>query len=189
MTSFNSLPTAAADTAFGLFETVLGHCGLAWRGDVVTGVQLPEADEAATRLKMQRRFPDAPEAAAPPAMATAMSAIAASLRGEAVDLSAIPLDMTSVPAFHQRVYAVALAIPAGSTLTYGEIAAQLGERGAARAVGQALGRNPFAPVVPCHRVLGASGKGTGFSAGGGLATKFRMLQSELAHATEPDLFR
>ena len=67
------------------------------------------------------------------------------------------LDMEGVPPFHRRVYEVARGIPAGATLSYGEVAARLGDKGLARAVGQALGQNPFAIVVPCHRVLAAGG--------------------------------
>jgi methylated-DNA-[protein]-cysteine S-methyltransferase len=76
------------------------------------------------------------------------------------------------------VYEIARTIPPGATLSYGEIAARLGMRGSARAVGQALGRNPFPIVVPCHRVLAAGGKLGGFSANGGVATKLRMLSIE-----------
>jgi methylated-DNA-[protein]-cysteine S-methyltransferase len=94
-----------------------------------------------------------------------------------------------VPAFHRRVYEVARAIPPGATLSYGEIAARLGQHGAARAVGQALGRNPFAIVVPCHRVLTAGGKLGGFSANGGVATKRRLLSLEGARPSgQPGLF-
>jgi methylated-DNA-[protein]-cysteine S-methyltransferase len=97
--------------------------------------------------------------------------------------------MTGVPPFHQRVYAVARAIAPGHTLTYGEVAAALGEPGAARAVGQALGHNPFAPVVPCHRVLAAGARSGGFSATGGVDTKLRMLLAEGARfGREPGLF-
>jgi methylated-DNA-[protein]-cysteine S-methyltransferase len=99
--------------------------------------------------------------------------------------------MEGVPEFHRRVYELALQIPRGQTLTYGEIANRLGEPGSARAVGQALGANPFAPVVPCHRVLAAGAKLGGFSAQGGLATKLRVLAIEGARVTEaqtPDLF-
>src|SRR5207247_4929923 len=98
--------------------------------------------------------------------------------GEASDLSAVALDMERVSPFHRRVYQVARTIPPGATLSYGDIAAHLGARGLARAVGQALGRNPFAIVVPCHRVLAAGGKAGGFSANGGIATKLRLLGIE-----------
>ena len=91
--------------------------------------------------------------------------------------------------FNQRVYSVARAIPPGQTLNYGEVAARLGKPGAARAVGQALGSNPFAPVVPCHRILAAGKRAGGFSAGGGVATKLRMSQIEKAELGEgPGLF-
>jgi methylated-DNA-[protein]-cysteine S-methyltransferase len=92
--------------------------------------------------------------------------------------------MEGVPPFHRRVYEVARTIPPGATLSYGEVAARLGAPGAARAVGQALGRNPFAIVVPCHRVLAARGKAGGFSARGGIATKLRLLAIEGACATD-----
>jgi methylated-DNA-[protein]-cysteine S-methyltransferase len=65
-------------------------------------------------------------------------------------------------------------------MTYGAVAARLGARGASRAVGQALGRNPFALIVPCHRVLAAGGKVGGFSANGGVVTKQRLLSIESA---------
>src|SRR5258707_10520883 len=81
--------------------------------------------------------------------------------------------MEGVPEFNRRVYEVARTIPWGATLSYGEIAKRLGDPGVARDVGQALGQNPFAIVVPCHRVLAAGGEWGGFSARGGGSTKRR----------------
>jgi methylated-DNA-[protein]-cysteine S-methyltransferase len=104
--------------------------------------------------------------------------IVALLDGKPIDLSGIELDMEGVPPFRRRVYEAARRIPAGKTLSYGEIAARIDAPGSARAVGQALGRNPFAIIVPCHRVLAASGKPGGFSANGGVSTKLRMLAIE-----------
>jgi O-6-methylguanine DNA methyltransferase len=69
-------------------------------------------------------------------------------------------------------------VPAGNTLSYGEVAARLGKSGAARAVGQAMGRNPFPIIVPCHRILAANGKLGGFTANGGTDTKQKMLEIE-----------
>ena len=179
----------ARETGFCLFETALGVCGIAWDGRALAGVQLPEGDEAAVRLRMQRRFPLLQEAVAPGWAQAAIARIQALLAGAADDLADIPLRMEGIPAFHRRVYEIARAIPPGRTLTYGEIAQRLGEPGAARAVGQALGRNPFAPVVPCHRVLAAHSGAGGFSAEGGVATKLRMLQIEKAQlSAEPGLF-
>jgi methylated-DNA-[protein]-cysteine S-methyltransferase len=115
--------------------------------------------------------------------------VRAALAGGRDAMLDVPLDMSGTPDFYQRVWAITRAIPPGRTMTYGEIAAQLGEPGAARAVGQALGHNPFAPIIPCHRVLAAGTGGGGFSAGGGVATKLRLLQIEQAQlGDEPGLF-
>lgn len=181
--------TATTPTVFfTLFDTAVGACGIAWGDAGICGVQLPEADAAQTRGRMRQRFPEAAEAAPDAQVQAAIHGISAMLRGEAHALDALVFDMRGVPAFHQRVYAVARAIPPGQTLTYGEVAARLGEPGAARAVGQALGRNPFAPVVPCHRVLAAGDKPGGFSASGGIRTKLRLLIIEGAMRGTPGLF-
>jgi methylated-DNA-[protein]-cysteine S-methyltransferase len=174
---------------FAWFETAIGRCAIVWSACGIAGVQLPEASDAATRTRLLRQFPNA-EAGAPPAHAqNAIERISALLLGEPADLSALPLDLAGVPLFNVRVYEVARTIPPGATLTYGEIAARLGEPGAARAVGQALGENPFPIIVPCHRVLAAGGKFGGFSANGGLATKARLLTIEGARTSaEPMLF-
>lgn len=172
-----------------LFETAIGWCALAWSADGLTGVQLPEADEAAMRARMRVRFPGVEEREPPPEVCDAIRRISAALRGEPDDLRSIRLDETGVGAFPRRVYALLRELPYGATTTYGELAARLGEPGAARAVGRALGDNPFAPVVPCHRVLAAGGGSGGFSAAGGVRTKLRMLSIEGARfGAQPGLF-
>ena len=163
---------------FTLFNTAIGRCGVAWSDRGLVGVQLPEASAAETRERMLQRFPAAAETAPPPKVQIAIDGIIALLRGEQNDLSSIALDMEGVAPFHRRVYETARSIPPGKTLAYGEVAARLGAAGAARAVGQALGHNPFPIIVPCHRVLSAGGKIGGFSAHGGTATKRRMLALE-----------
>jgi methylated-DNA-[protein]-cysteine S-methyltransferase len=181
---------AARKSGFCLFGTAIGSCGIAWsESGQVVGVQLPESDERATRARMQSRFPGVPECGPGPAIGAIVQRIRALLEGRLDALLDVPLDMTGVPDFNRRVYEITRNIPPGRTLTYGEVAARLGEPGAARAVGQALGHNPFAPVVPCHRVLAAGSAAGGFSAGGGVATKLRMLQIEKAQlGSEPGLF-
>jgi methylated-DNA-[protein]-cysteine S-methyltransferase len=171
-------PEPSGAIGFALFDTPVGACGIAWSARGIAGTQLPEGSVAGTRAWMQRRFPGVAEAEPPPEAQHAIDAIRALLNGERIDLSAIPLDMTGVPEFQQRVYAVARTVPAGATLTYGAIAARLGDSSAARAVGQALGQNPFGIIVPCHRILAAGGRMGGFSAGGGTATKQRLLAIE-----------
>jgi methylated-DNA-[protein]-cysteine S-methyltransferase len=169
-----------------LFDTALGRCGIAWGERGIAAIELPGRDDPATRRRLRRAVPGANEAAPPEEVRAAIDAIVRLFDGEPVDLAAVRLDMDGVPEFHRRVYDVARTIPAGETLSYGAIAARLGEPGGAQAVGYALGRNPFPIVVPCHRVLAASGALHGFSAPGGLATKRRMLAIEGALA--PALF-
>ncbi len=174
---------------FTLFLTALGRCGLAWSERGISRLQLPEATDAATRERLVRRLAVARQSTPPPAVQAAMDKVVRLLAGEAPDLGGIALDADGVPPFHRRAYAAARQIPVGETLSYGEVAARLGEPGAARAVGQAMGRNPYPIIVPCHRVLAAGGRAGGFTAPGGLATKARLLQIEGARwGREPDLF-
>jgi methylated-DNA-[protein]-cysteine S-methyltransferase len=171
---------------YTLFDTALGRCAIAWSDHGIAAVELPDRDEAAMRRRVRRALPDAREAAPPPEVADAIDAITGLFDGRPDDLGSVVLDMDDVPEFHRRVYDVARSIPPGETLSYGEVAARLGEPGAAQAVGRALGRNPFPIVVPCHRVLAANGALHGFSAPGGIETKRRMLAIEGAGA--PTLF-
>lgn len=176
-------------THHALFDTPLGACGIAWGPAGVRGLHLPGADDARTRAGLRRRHPRSREAEPTPAVQAAIAAIGRLLAGEPLDLAEIVLDLDGVPEFHRRVYALARGIPPGRTLSYGEVAQRLGEPHAARAVGQALGANPFAIIVPCHRVLAAHGGAGGFSAPGGLDTKRRLLEIERARiGDQPGLF-
>lgn len=175
--------------AYSLFDTAIGRCGLAWGTRGLLGVQLPERDTHTTRTRLMRHCPAAEESEAPPKpIERAIEDIQALLRGEQKSLRAVALDMSRTSAFNARVYGATRAIAPGKTRTYSEIARTIGDARAARAVGQALGRNPFAIVVPCHRVVGANSKLIGFSANGGIATKLKMLMVEGWRAEEPSLF-
>ena len=169
---------------FTLFDTPIGRCGIAWGERGVRAVQLPGARESETRARLLARVPEATQASPPEAVLPAIDAIVALLSGRGGDLSQVPLDMDGLPAFQQRVYAAARGIPPGQTVSYGDLAARMGVPGAARAVGQALGRNPFPVIVPCHRVLAAGGRMGGFSANGGIVTKLRMLNIEALHTQD-----
>lgn len=174
---------------FCLFDTAIGPCGIAWTQDALAAVQLPETTPAGTRDRMLRYTGPAGEGEPPPFVREAIARIQRLLEGEHDDLADLPLDWAGLPAFYRKVYEVTRAIPPGEVLTYGEVARRVGEPGAARAVGQALGHNPFAPVIPCHRVLAAGGRSGGFSAEGGAMTKLRMLEIEQARfGGEPGLF-
>ncbi len=167
-------------TGFALFDTAIGRCGVAWGERGLLGVQLPEADDARTRARLVQKAPGAREMTPPAEVQRACNAMAELLDGEARDLSFIALDMDRIPAFNRSVYDIARTIAPGDTLTYGDIATRLGDKLLSRSVGQALGQNPLPIVIPCHRVLAANGKTGGFSANGGVTTKFRMLAIERA---------
>ncbi|WP_285508713.1 methylated-DNA--[protein]-cysteine S-methyltransferase [Actinokineospora sp. NBRC 105648] len=173
-------------SGFALFDTAIGRCGVAWGEQGIVGVQLPERSVGATVARLRRY---GQESVPPEVVQAAIRRIIGLLAGERDDLGDIEVDPAGIPEFDQRVYAVARAIPPGETLTYGEVAARLGLPGSAQAVGQALGRNPYPIVIPCHRVLGAGGKVGGFSAGDGAVTKLRMLGIEgAAPGGQPSLF-
>jgi O-6-methylguanine DNA methyltransferase len=88
------------------------------------------------------------------------------------------LDWSQVTSFQRQVLDVVATIPSGMSLSYGQVAARIGKPSASRAVGAALGNNPWPVLIPCHRVVGAGGKLTGFSAPGGIDAKRRMLDME-----------
>lgn len=163
---------------WALFDTAIGRCAVAWGRQGIVGSQLPEADEQTLRRRLERRFPAAAEAPPPPVVQSVIDRIVALLDGQAVDLSDAPLDLQRVSAFDARVYAEAMTLRPGQTATYGELARRIGAPDAARAVGRAMAQNPFAPIVPCHRVVAADGSLGGFSAAGGAATKQRLLAIE-----------
>jgi methylated-DNA-[protein]-cysteine S-methyltransferase len=174
-----------SDIGFAFFDTAIGRCSVVWNACGVLRTRLPEGNEQRARERIRDRYPEASETASPADIQHAIDAMVALLAGEPRDLGGIRLDTTGVPDFNMRVYDVARTIPAGATLTYGEIAERLGDRTLARDVGVALGQNPFPIIVPCHRVLAAGGKTGGFSAPGGVTTKMRMLTIEQAQAGGP----
>ncbi|WP_299866276.1 methylated-DNA--[protein]-cysteine S-methyltransferase [uncultured Hoeflea sp.] len=179
---------ASPTVHFSLFPTPLGDCGIAWCGDMVVATRLPDQSSAETSRKLAARTGGA-RGEPPPSIQRAIEAMTALLEGEPTDLTFIACDFGGAEPFAVEVYAATRAIPAGETSTYGAIASQLGDKQLSRSVGQALGRNPVPIIVPCHRVIGAGGKLTGFSAAGGVATKLRMLAIEGAQIGEaPGLF-
>jgi methylated-DNA-[protein]-cysteine S-methyltransferase len=157
-----------------LFQTAAGPVRLRWTEAGVSAIELPQITDREARAVIAKAGP----VELPPFVREARSAIERHLAGEPQDLGFIPLDLSRASEFHRKVYHAVREVPAGSTATYGEIAARLGKRGAARAVGQALGRNPLLLAVPCHRVLASEGKPGGFSAPGGVAMKARLLELE-----------
>ena len=177
-----------SEIAFALFDTAIGRCGIAWSARGIARVGFPERSEQATRERLCRRFPQAREASPSVDAQRVIDGIVALLTGSQVDFSFARLDTAGLSDLQRRVYEIARTIPAGATLTYGEIADRLGDGLLARDVGEALGQNPFPIIVPCHRVLAAGGKMGGFSAPGGVRTKLRLLEIEGAQPGGPTLF-
>lgn len=169
---------------FTLFPTAVGDCGIAWRGDTVVATFLPEKTPAATEARLLKRT-GAKRGKPTAAIKLAIQSISALLEGEKADLSYITCDFHGIDPFSMEVYSITRTIPVGETLTYGDVALQLGDKLYAQRVGQALGRNPFPIIIPCHRVVGANGKLIGFSAPGGIETKLKMLSIEGAQIAEP----
>jgi methylated-DNA-[protein]-cysteine S-methyltransferase len=167
-----------------LLDTPLGRCGVAWSDRGLTRVALPDASDDALRDRLGPGVEQPP----PPEVVAAIAQNTAHVGGRDGALATIRLDMTDVPAFYREVYDAARAIPSGQTVSYGALAARIGKPGGARAIGQAMGKNPFPIVVPCHRVLAARQATGGFSAYGGVATKAKLLAAEgFTLATQPDL--
>ena len=143
---------------FCLFDTSIGRCALAWAQSGIVAVQLPQPNEAQTRVRLKQRYASLQEATPPAEIEAAIKRIQALLEGQPADLSMVDLDLSECPDFNRQVYAIARTIPQGATLTYGDIAKQLGGVELSRQVGTALGQNPCPIVVPCHRVLAAGDK-------------------------------
>jgi methylated-DNA-[protein]-cysteine S-methyltransferase len=167
-------------TGCALFDTAIGRVGVAWSEAGLTRVAFPEAGDAATLARLERGGAVLADPPAP--VRAAMDAIAGLLASGRGDLTGIALDLAG--ALEPGILDAARAIPAGETVTYGELAARLGRTGEARAVGAAMAANPCPIVVPCHRVLASGGGFGGFSAPGGLAFKIRLLNIERAGAGE-----
>lgn len=155
------------------FETAIGTCGVRWSELGITEVVMPQT----RALTIDR---SASSQKAPDAVRGAVAGMVALLEGEHCDLRSVVLDERGVGEFQRRVYAATRQVVPGTTASYGEIAQAVGEPSAAREVGAALGENPFPIIVPCHRVIAASGALHGFSAPGGITTKRRMLEIEHA---------
>lgn len=156
-----------------LFPTAIGPCSLAWNGADLTAFALPGTDQASSAE------PTGLPAATPDWVRELVARVQRHLAGELQDFTGVALDYSRVAPFARRVYEATRKVPAGRTCTYGELAGMLGEPpGASRAIGALLGANPWPLIVPCHRIVGAKGRLTGFSAAGGVRTKARLLALE-----------
>lgn len=148
-----------------MFPTPLGACRISWEGDRVTGFALPPVE--------------ATEDEVPEWIADLIARVQAHLAGNLQDFAEVPFAWERVTDFQRAVYEQALRVKAGDRWSYGQLTKAAGQpMAAARAVGMALGQNPWPLLVPCHRFVGADGRMTGFSAAGGIQTKLRLLALE-----------
>lgn len=142
------------------FESPIGPLKIVWTGDALCGLHFADAASPCSGVR-------APEAI--------RQALVDYFNGDLTAIDSIPILMRGTP-FQNKVWAALREIPPGTTISYGELAHRIGQPSASRAVGLANGSNPIAIVVPCHRVIGASGKLTGY--GGGLDRKRWLLAHE-----------
>jgi methylated-DNA-[protein]-cysteine S-methyltransferase len=172
------LTEADRPMSYCLFDTAIGAVGIAWSGDGITRLQLPESGRSSTERRLRGHSMSTVETPPPPEIKRAIGDVQEYMVGKRTDFSRTKLDLTNVSAFHRRIYDALRRIGWGETTTYGTLAQQAGDPGASRAVGQAMGRNPVPIIIPCHRVLASGGKPGGFSAYGGAVTKLRLLALE-----------
>lgn len=164
--------------SYCLFDTQFGTCGVAWSDQGLTRLQLPERDRSATERRLRRTSTDAEPTSPPPSVQHAVASLQCYFAGSAIDFAAVALDLSGVNAFHRGIYEALRAIGWGETVSYGALGERAGFPDAARAVGQAMSRNPVPIIIPCHRVLASGHKMGGFSAFGGAQTKLRLLAME-----------
>ena len=161
-----------------LIATDLGALGLMWSGAGIVRLQLPEKTRTATEQRLTRRVGSVVAARPPEPIAQAGKLLQQYMKGERIDFGNVALDLTGTSDFHRTIYAAARRLVWGETTTYGALAREARSPDAARAVGQAMGRNPVPIIIPCHRVLASGQKIGGFSAFGGATTKERLLAME-----------
>ena len=166
---------------YAIFDAAVGRCGIVWSNNGVLCVQLPEAREIDTRRRLYQLHPEAREARPPLNTQIAIEGIAATLRGQDVDLGEVALDMGGVPHFSQRVYEFTRTIPRGETRTYNEVARQMRREGTEHSIAQAIAKNPFMIIVPCHRVLENGHYADKISPFGGTISKRHLLSLEGTH--------
>jgi methylated-DNA-[protein]-cysteine S-methyltransferase len=170
---------------YRIFDTAHGVAAIAWSRGAVTAFRLPGETAHEAERSLLRRLPDAQRGDPPAEIAEVIARAVRYFAGEAVDFTDVAVDLGAQEPFFAAVYDAVRKLGWGEITSYGAIARSIGAAPeAARAVGQAMARNPAPLIVPCHRVLAAGGRVGGFSAPGGSFSKARMLELE-GVGTEP----
>ena len=167
--------TAQTTISVARLTTPLGDMHLFGASPGLLTITLPGQPRAAGEALVRRWLGPVTFSEQPAALAGALTQLTEYFAGQR-QVFDLPLDLRGTP-FQQRVWQAVLVVPYGETRTYGQIAVAIGKPAAARAVGAANGRNPISIVVPCHRVIGASGSLTGYA--GGLERKRLLLELEI----------
>ncbi len=171
-----------------IFETEIGPCGIAWRGQKIVGVEIGDADEKETRYRLSERFPGAEDIDMPSFVSDAIQGVRALLAGADVDFSTTPLALDAQPDLNRQVYEIILELKPGETTTYGAIARRIGDVSLSQAVGYALGKTRFnhcalSPGARCQwqgrRLFGGRWHGDQTE-----ASQYRASKT----SSEPDLF-
>ncbi|PIR20432.1 MAG: cysteine methyltransferase [Deltaproteobacteria bacterium CG11_big_fil_rev_8_21_14_0_20_47_16] len=149
---------------YTIFKTDIGLCKLGWMDSHIQSVKIDVKGKVSNEI--------------PSWLKPTVAKVQKHLSGKLQNFSDCPLDLSAVPLFHRSVYRVLCKVPAGKTVSYAELALRAGSPRAARAVGQAMAKNPLPILIPCHRVLTANGRIGNYSAGKGSVTKAKLLALE-----------
>lgn len=162
-----------------VFETSLGWMAFSYRRELLTEITFGHSSPQEARQVLHAlQLAAEPAERLPPWARELRTELERVAKGKSQDFSGVKLDLRHLTPLGQQITAACRAIPWGCTLTYKQLAEQVGRPGAARAVGNVMASNRFPLVVPCHRVVGTSGGLGGFSAPGGIETKRWLLNQE-----------
>ncbi|MEZ5816434.1 MAG: methylated-DNA--[protein]-cysteine S-methyltransferase [Hyphomicrobiaceae bacterium] len=177
-------PGSQIAESYIMLHAPLGDYGIAWGPNGLTRLQLPAATTAATEERLaasgRRRW----SGRLPATVAQVVDELGRYFSGTPTTFADVEVDFGARPPIQLAIYAELRKVAWGETVTYGDLAKAIGMPGAARLIGQTMGRNPVPVIVPCHRVLASGNAIGGFSAPGGTSTKHRLLALERANAIE-----
>jgi methylated-DNA-[protein]-cysteine S-methyltransferase len=159
-------------------DTPLGVASIAWGEHGLRRIEIAQASRKSAATKLEQQLGAVLDASPPRPIARALAKLAGQFAGRPTSFADVALDLRGLSKFRVAVYRALQQVPAGQTVSYSELARRVGSPRSARAIGRALATNPFAVIVPCHRVLARDGSLGGFSAPGGAATKARLLEQE-----------
>ena len=160
---------------YALFQTAYGWCGIVFGKNGIITICLPEPQKLKLKNKILSCFRNIEEGSH--RIKYVIRDISKYFKGENVHFSCV-LDMSSMTPFQKEVYRETRKIPFGKTQSYNWLAEKIGIAGGARAVGNALGKNPMPLLIPCHRIIRKNGMLGGFSSPGGIFLKKKMLLME-----------